>query len=226
MSFQAKTDYFGLAGNGLVCTSDADNATQSVVEATDEAGTVIAHEVFGETESPTNNYVVKSTVSNTTTPITLGSVHEVEGKSYVLTNFAINTSAGGIPSVTASGEEVELSASENCTYPLGEYSISPRHHALTLFDAFALSGSGCYVNSANYSASATCTKATKNGSCLAHDVTNGRIECQLNITSTNGTEPTLSCGTGWYVSGALTRTNDDSSYPVFAATLTKYLTRS
>lgn len=145
MAFLSKTDYFGLAGNGLVCVSQTENKSQNVVEAMDDKGSIVASEAYGETYAPSNSYVVKSTVSETAGGITLGNVTSHDGVSYVLNSFAINTTAGGAASVEASGESVELSATANCTYPIPEFSLPVTHHAHILFDAFSLSGTGCYL---------------------------------------------------------------------------------
>ena len=54
MSFQAKTDFFGLATsqNGLEVTEANENKTASTAEGHNEKGDVVAFEVFGETMSP------------------------------------------------------------------------------------------------------------------------------------------------------------------------------
>lgn len=226
MAFQSKTDYFGLAGNGLICISDSDGRTASVAEAKDEAGTIVANTVYGEISNPSNSYVVKSTVASTATPIVLGSVHSVDGKSYVLNSVSINTTAGGAPTVEASGEQVETSATATCTYSVPAYSLPVTHHAQTLLSAFALgSGDGCYLQAANYSCTATVTKATKDGDCLAHDVSEGKIEAQLTINQTRSTEPSLSAGNGWVITSPLACDNPDSDYPSWSCTLTKYLAK-
>lgn len=225
MAFLTKTDYFSLAGTTLVCISNSDGATASVAEATDAEGTIVAHTVYGATSAPSNSYVVKGTVSSTTTPVTLGKVTTAGGKSFVLGSFSINTSAGSPATVEASGEEVEASATTNCSYTLPTYSLPVTHHAHILFDAFSIAGTGCHLQSANYSATVTITKATKEGACLAHDVSEGKIEAQITVNQTGSTEPTLTAGTGWTVTAPLACDNPDADYPTWSATLTHYLAK-
>ena len=225
MAFQSKTDFYSLSGTSLVCVSGSDGATASVAEATDSEGTIVASTVYGETSAPSNSYVVKGTVSSTTTPVNLGKVTTVGGKSYVLGTFSIDTSAGSPATVEASGEQVEANATTNCSYTLPAFSLPVTHHAHILFDAFSLAGTGCHLQSANYSATAAITKATKEGACLAHDVSEGKIEAQITVNQTGSTEPTLTAGTGWTVTAPLACDNPDADYPSWTATLTYYLTK-
>lgn len=225
MAFLTKTDFYSLAGNSLVCVSDSDGATASVAEATDSEGTIVASTVFGETSAPSNSYVVKGTVSSTTTPVVLGKVTTVGGKSFVLGSFSINTSAGSPATVEASGEQVEANATTNCSYTLPAFSLPVTHHAHILFGAFTVGGTGCHLQSANYTGSVTITKATKEGDCLAHDVSEGKIEAQISINQTGSTEPTLTAGTGWTVTAPLACDNPDADYPSWSATLTYYLAK-
>lgn len=70
------------------------------------------------------------------------------------------------------------------------------------------------------------TKATKDGTALAHDVSQGKIECQISITQTGATEPTVTPGEAWYVSAPLTLDNPDSDYQTWSCTLAHNLARS
>lgn len=223
MAFLSKTDYFSLAGSTLVCVSNSDGKTASVAEAKDQDGTIIASTVYGQTAAPSNSYVVKGTVTSTTTPIVLGGVTAVDGTSYVLGSFSINTSAGSPATVEASGEQVETSATTNCSYTVPTYSLAATHHAQILFGAFTLAGTGCYLQSANYTASVAITKATKEGECLAHDVSEGKIEAQITVNQTGTTAPTVTAGSGWTVTAPLACTNPDADYPSWTCTLTCYL---
>lgn len=220
MAFVAKSDYFGLATTGLSCVSNADGKTASVAEGRDSEGTIVAWTVYGETSAPTNSYVVGGS-SNVSLSVTLGSV----SNDMCLNNFQIDTSVGNPPTVTASGEQVETGATANCTYTIPSATVSPLHHAQILFSMFSVSGDGCHLQSANYTASATLTKATKDGVCVAHDVSEAKIEAQVTVLQTSSTAPTVAAGTGCVMTAPLACTNPDADYPTWTCTITKYLTQ-
>lgn len=233
MAFKTKVDYFGLTGSlaGLACVSNADGKTASVAEAADEAGTIVANTVYGETAAPSSSYVVKAAIAATAGTIGLGtaSASAEIGAPVVLSSVTISTSAGSAPTVEASGEMVETGADQAqapCIYPLPEFNLGSCHHAQILFSAFTLAGAGCYLQSANYTASVTVTKAEKDGACLAHDVSGGKIEAAVSILQTGAEAPVLTVGTGWVVTSPLACDNPDAAYPTWTATLTHYLARS
>ena len=231
MAFLAKTDYFGLTAalSGLVVTSNSDGASQSNVEATDEKGSIIANTTFGYTCAPSNSYVVKSTVTATAGAVKLGNVTTTDRGELApiyacLNSLAINTSSGGAPTVTASGEGVENS-NTGCKYSVPAFTLPVTHHAAILFGAFTLSGTGCYLNSANYTITATVTKAEKDGTCLAHDVSGAKIEAQITIIQTGSAMPEITAGTEFEIIAPLACDNPDSNYPTWQATLVSYLTK-
>lgn len=148
MAFLAKTDYFGITSiPGLSCVSNSDGRAFQVVEAKDATGTIAASEVFGESYSPSNGYVVKSDLSASQTGgvIGLGKCADTEIGSVCLASFSINTTTGGPSTVEAQGESVEANATADCKYMVPGFDLPKTHHAHILFDAFELSGSGCYL---------------------------------------------------------------------------------
>lgn len=219
MAFIAKTDYFGLAGSGLICVSNGDGNAASVAEAHDEDGTIVAWTVYGETGAPTNSYVLSG---DATLSAKLGNVGSNDA---VLNQLQITTAAGSPPTITASGEKVEANASNTCTYSIPSVTVSVKHHAQALFSAFTVGGEGCHLQSSTFTASATISKATKDGTCVAHDVTDAKIEAQATIIQTGTTAPTFTAGSGWTVTAPLACTNPDADYPTWTATATKYLTK-
>ena len=232
MAFATKTDPFALTGSGkpgdgiLECVSVTDNASASVAEAHDENGTLIAHEVYGEQIAPSAEYKVKKT--DDIEGVTLGAVTTYDNKRVVLTNVQINTSAGGETTVSASGEQVEASTDGTCPaqFELPDIPVGVCHHAKALFSAFTLGGTGCYLQSANYTFACAVGKATKDGTPIAHGVYEGYAEAQVEIIQTGTTAPTLTAGTagGWFISSPLSKTNPDADYPTWSATLRKQLT--
>ncbi len=223
--FISKTDYFGLAdGTSLVCISNSDGKSASTAEAIGQDGSVVVYNVYGENISPSNEYRVKGTVTKADGDIKLGQVNTVDGTCVCLNNITINTQAGSAPTFTASGEQVEVSSSNNCEYSIPAFTLSKKHHAQTLMSAFTLSGDA-HLNGANYTFSSNLTKAEKDGVCLAHDVTEGKIEIGLDIVQVGSTEPTISCASGWAITSPLASDNPDSDWPSWSCTLTKYLAK-
>ena len=223
MAFLEKTDYFGLSGTALECTTSNDGASASVAEAKGADGSVVAHEVYGEALAPSCDYLLKADWTSAAGAVKLGSVKATGGKSVALASVAINTSAGSAPTVAASGEQVEDGATDGCLYEVPAFSLPKTHHAHILFGAFTLSGAGCHLTAANYTASAGITKATKEGAVLAHDVGEGKIEAVVTIVQTGAAAPSLAAGEGWSITSPLAMTNPDADYPTYSATLTHYL---
>ncbi len=229
MSFQTKTDPFGFTTtNGpadgiLECVSVSDNASASVAEAHDDKGSFVAAETYGAQMAPSAEYKVKK--SGEIEGITLGAVTTYKTKRVALANVQVNTSAGGEMTVSASGEEVEASSDGTCpaTYTLPDIPVGVCHHAKALFSAFTLSGTGCHLQSANYTFACSVGKATKDGVTIAHGVYEAYAEAQIEIIQTGSTEPTLAAGTGWFISSPLSCTNPDADYPTWSATLRMHL---
>lgn len=227
MAFIAKPDYFGLAtsqSGSLSLKSSSLNKSASVAEATDEKGDVVAEEVFGEQASPSVTYELKADLA--LSGIKLGAVTTVDSKPYVLLSIGFNTAPAGVPEVQCSGEMVETGATtaNSTTISLPSLTLQKWHDAQILGLAFTLSGTGCYLNGCNYSAKCDVTKATVDGTIVAHDVQNGRIEVQATIVQTGSTAPTVTAGQDWVVTSPLTTDNPDEDYPTWTCTLTKYLT--
>ena len=229
MAFIAKPDYFGLSTanatkDSLSLKSSSLNKSASVAEAKDDKGDVVAEEVFGEQASPSATYELKDDLD--LDDITLGAVTTVDSKPYVLSSVSFNTAPAGVPEIQCGGEQVEPGATtaNSTTIELPEMTLKKWHDAQILGSAFTLSGTGSYLNGCNYSAKCDVTKATVDGTIVAHDVQNGRIEVQATIVQTGSTAPTVTAAQGWVVTSPLTTDNPDEDYPTWTVTLTKYLT--
>lgn len=145
MSFLTKKDYFNLAdGSTLIVSDSSDGKSAQNVTALKEDGSVGANEVFGVSYSPSNTYKVASDVSRS---IVLGSLLTADTPAWImLGSVSINTSAGGEPTVQASGESVEEGAnSHTCQYTVSLSGLTPKRHAQVLFDAFTYGGDGCFL---------------------------------------------------------------------------------
>ena len=229
MSWQAKTDFFGLAtqSNGLQVTESNENKSASTAEGHNEKGDVVAFEVFGETMSPTNTYVLGKDLALSSLPkcgAPIAGTGDYSGKKFTLGSITISTSAGSPPSIQASGEEIPADTTHSdCTYTFPSTTLKLCHHAQTLWGAFTLSGTGCYLQSANYTAGGTISRATKDGETVSFDVTDGKLEVQVTIQQTGADAPTLTAGTDWTVTAPLSCSNPDADYPTWTATLGSYL---
>ena len=127
MSFIAKTDYFGLSSGSLVVSDSSDGKSAQNVTALKADGSIGANTVFGELLAPSNTYKVAGEVSAN---VVLGNVTTVDNHKIMLGNVSIGTSAGGEPTFTASGEEVEANAATNaCTYTVEVAGLTPKRHA-------------------------------------------------------------------------------------------------
>lgn len=229
MAFIAKPDYFNLAtsiSSSLSLKSSSLNKSASVAEATDEKGDVVADTMFGERAAPSVVYEVIADLD--LSDITLGAITTVDGKPYALTSVNFNTAPAGVPEVQCSGEQVESGAttSNSTTIEVPEITLKKWHDAQILGAAFALTGTGCYLNGCNYSVKCDITFATVDGTIVAHDVQNGRIEVAVTIVQTGSTAPTVAAAAanGWEVTSPLTTDNPDEDYPTWTCTVTKYLT--
>ena len=227
--FIEKNDYFGLAdGTMLVCSSSEDGRSNEVASATGHDGTIVAHNVYGEKIAPSNEYVMKAvTFSKNEGELAIGQIHKLEDNQtcICLGSLSIGTSAGSAPTISASGEQVEDNSTGNCLFKIPAISLTKKHHAQILFNAFSFTGTGIHLKSASYDITASITKGQKEGKCLTHDVVEGKIACSVEFLSVSGNKPTLTPGDGWEVTSVLSSSNPDADWPTWSATLTMYLTK-
>ena len=229
MSFQAKTDYFGLStgsGSTFVITDSSENKTSQTVTGQDEKGDVVAYEVFGEEMAPSCSYVISA--DSTLGSIKIGDAQAVTGianKKFTITSVSISTGAGSPPKIDVSGSEVPNSTTHtDCTYTIPSATLEVCHHAQILWNAFILDGQGCYLTQANYTASGDLTKATKDGTTISFDIANGQLVANITIQQTGSTDPSVTAGSGWVITSPLTKTSADASLPTWTCTISKYLT--
>ena len=92
-----------------------------------------------------------------------------------------------------------------------------------MWSAFTLAGTGCYLQSASYTAGGTISRATKNGETVSYDVTDGQLTVNLTIIQTGSTAPTVTPGSDWVMTSPLNCSNPDADYPSWTCTLSRYL---
>ena len=229
MSFLTKVDKFGLADNvKLVIISTEDGDSYQETTALNAEGSVAASEVYGHTASPTCSYAIKSSLEDSPKDIVLGGVTTLSADDgteeyYCLTEVNVQTTAGGAPTVSAKGERVP-SGAPSCKYTIENgLAVSQKCHSQILLGAYSLQGDGCHVTDTSYTFNCNFNPTTKNGEYLAWDVSEGKIQAELNVVQTGDVKPVLSAGDGWIITSPLTQTNPDSDFATYTASLTKYL---
>lgn len=105
----------------------------------------------------------------------LGSITTIDSDKFCLAEITITTAAGSAPTIAASGQQVEDTATGACKCNALSVSISKLHHAQD-FGAFTLTtGFGAHLTQCTYTATANVSTADKDGVPLAHDVVDGRV---------------------------------------------------
>ena len=229
MAFKAKQDYYDLCSKaaGLTLVSTTENKTESVAEAQGEDGFVVATLTYGTRSAPACEYIVTETT--TLTGVTLGDVHAVSDDNFCLGEITITTAAGSVPTLAASGSQVESgTVLGGCTCAMPQVTVSRLHHAQT-FGAFDLSGeSGVHLTQCTFTAQCNVSTADKDGVPLAHDIVDGRctVTGTVQCSTSPYARPTIHPHTGWDITSPLTETNPDSDFPTYTFTLTHYLADS
>lgn len=222
--FISKTDYCGLTTgrSGIVCISSDEGKSASTAEAAGQDGSIVAYNVYGEKKDPSNEYRIKA--DTTFSNLDLGAIVTHEGDSFRVNEYTINTSAGSAPTISASATQVEDNCTADCMYSIPEFELKRYHHAQVLFNAFTFTGDA-HLQSANYTMSCNVSQATKDGVCLANDVTEGKIECSIDFIQVGSTAPVVTAGTNWAITSVLTCSNPDADWPTWSCTLTMYLAK-
>ncbi len=225
MSFQAKTDFFSITGTNspFVITDSSENKSAQTVSGHDEKGDIVTYEVFAETMAPSCSYIIKADASLDS--LVIGQPITIASDKFTIVNVSISTAAGSPPKIDISGEQIPSDTTHSdCKYTIPTATLKVCHHAQILWSSFTLAGSGCYLIDANYTASGTLTKATKDGETVAFDISEGQLTATLTIQQTGTTVPTITEGSGWYITSPLSKNDADASLPTWSVTLTKNLT--
>lgn len=231
MSFEAKKDWFEfIDGAGVVCTDSTENKSAQVANATDAGGSIVATEVYAELLAPSCTYAVGADYDVTTAA--LGAMSRGTGQVYniCLTGMTITLAKGSAPTITISGEQVEsmTTGGKFNKYVLPEFTIPFVHAAADILAAITLTGAGCHLQSVTLTFGCTLSKATKDGAPIAHDVSEGKIECAYTIVQSGATEPTVVADSedGWKLTSPLTKSATDATFPTWTCTATKALVKT
>lgn len=227
MAFADKIDYVGLGleAPSLKLRSNAQNATNSVLEVPGADGSIICDEIYGHIKAPTCGYAVVGETNLSS--INLGQVYSQVGP-YALSRVHISTGAGQEPTVDADAVQIEQDATRSiCTYQCSTTTVTPARHALT-FGAFTFTEScSLALQTCEYEASVNLTPATINGDPVASDSTLGRETVTITMWSRSETDaPAVTISQDWHVTSDWTCTGADSSMFVWTCTLSHYLTAS
>lgn len=171
MAFAEKIDYVGLGLEipSLKLRSNAQNATNTVLEILGSDGSILCDEQSGHVKAPTCGYAVVGEAN--LSAVNLGKVYNTT-EPYALSRVHITTGAGQEPTVDADAVQIEPNATRTiCTYKCSTTTVTPARHAVT-FGAFTFTES-CQLalQACEYEASVNLTPATVNNDPVASDST-------------------------------------------------------
>lgn len=246
MSWESKTEYCGLAVEDKILVKSCTlGKTGQYLEKLGRTGAYAATKAYGERSTPGNSYTIADDV--TVSGVALGTVTEVEGKSYALAGVTWSTGADQEPTLEGSSAQVEDGAETRNTFPVPEFKLSPDQVAQipefkftgenSFTPAFSLPttvpASGSTAQNADCELTAcgceiSCKVGTndKNGYPYAHDVTTGRIVINITIGQYGAVVPTVTPAAGWKMSSPLTCDDPDSDMPTWTCSLSRPLAKT
>lgn len=209
--FSAPVEYFGQGSSTVIGLKSSTEGRDFAVKATatDARGDIIARDVCGERISPSGVYNV---IAAGDLSLVLGTVNTADTMVVVLLGCQISTAAASAPEVTLSGESIQTGGTASSTVTLPAITLSPRHKAQILADAFTLSGTGCDLTACSLSARANLTRATVDGETVTHDVSGTDIVVSGTVIQTGATAPTIAAETGWTLTTPVSKVNPDEGY--------------
>ena len=209
--FSAPVEYFGQGTSTVIGLKSSTEGRDYAVKqtATDERGDIVARDLAGERISPSAVYNV---IAEGELSLVLGSVNTVDTDVVVLLGCDISTSAASAPEVTLSGESIQAGGTASSTVTLPDITLSPRHKAQILAEAFTLDGAGCNLTSCSLSVRANITRATKSGDTVTHDVSGAEIVVSGTVQQTGETKPTIEAAEGWELTTPESKANPDEGY--------------
>lgn len=225
MSFKAKIDYCGLAdGTSILLKSHTEGASNSIATCANNEGDVIDATVYGHVIDPSNDYAIKSDLTNLS--VVLGSVNTVDNKYFMLKQVTIGTSNSGEVTMAAQAEQV-ASATPSRTYTIVIPSLKQRNKAQILNSMFTLSGTNAHLQSASYTFSVDVTQTTVDGERVTADCYNGKVVAAVTAKQAGSEAPEFAAGTNGGTVLVLSKDNSetrpDSDYASVTAEITQYL---
>lgn len=232
-TFNAGIDLFGLeaaSSNKLKVKSSSENFTDSLAEAENGKGDVVAQDRYGEQAAPSADYDCVGAV--TLSSLKLGTVSTPSGMPVpvMLTNLTFTTSAANPVSVSASGVSIESGGSTLRQYALPSITLSPRHRAQDILNALtvkigqnAATETQAEITNATFAFSVTPTFAEPKGVRSASDCHGGKLEATYTVGCWVSTRPTFEAASG-YTMSVSSKTDPENGYTTYTVTLSKPLT--
>lgn len=230
MSFKSKIDFCGLAnGTSILLKSHDEGRSSSETTCANDEGDVIDATQFGHVIDPSNDYAVKSNITDLS--IVLGGINTVnldgEDKYFMLKSVTIGTSNSGEVTLAAQAEQVPSSIPAR-TYTVVIPSLKQRNKAQILNSLFTLSGDNVHLQSASYTFSVESTITTVDGERVTWDCYGGKIVASIEVKEAGTAMPTITPASSstfvTILNGDPSETRPDSDYASVAAEVTQYLT--
>lgn len=223
MALSTKIDYFDLADTNVVLAGSSSKTPAYAVQATaqGECGDVLARDHVGAQGTVESEYILKS---NAELEVILGELTTTDDIKAALTNVTIETAAGSPPTIKASGEILPGDAAEFTTIAASAAALAVKssHCAQNLMDAVSV-GADAHLTSCTLTISCNFTRATKDGTTVAHDLHGGLLTVSATAVSAAGTG-TLTAGTGWTANAPASVTQDSEGYTTLTIEVVKDLT--
>lgn len=221
--FSAKVDWFSLAGTNMAITGSSDGRSNQVAEAVDANGDVTKRDVYLDKISPSANYVLKAAMTalaalGTVTSATYGG----QTKKVMITQIVVSTSQSAIPTIAASGVEVEHTAKTGRTYGCGTIDLKCRSRAQDILKI--LTATNADLNSATFTFSITpVIGETATDGVVASDSCKGQVSASYSFVQTGSVDATFTAASGCDITAVPASTRNDGSYIEWSVTVTKDL---
>lgn len=224
--FSAPIDWFSMAGSTMAITGSSDGRSNQVAEAVDAQGDVTARDIYGDKVAPSAEYILKSALTALTA---LGSISSVTfgsaTKKVMVTSITVTTNTGAIPTISASGVEVESGASTGRTYSCGTIALACRAKAQDILSAITATNADLNSASFTFSINPVIGETAASG-VVASDCNKGSVVAQYSYVQTGSTDATFSGASGYDVTAAPTATRNDGAYIEWSVSVTGDLTGS
>lgn len=218
MAFQTKVDRCGLSAiaNTLLVRDDAYNGSNQVYQPNGGNGDILGVEPYGESAAPTNSYGIPSPgVSFAKDAVKLNAITVVGNKNFALESIAISTGPNA-PTLSAVCKLIEdaATAANQCVYKVPAFSISSKHHAQILFDAFTLGGTGANLTGCDAKIGCTVDVDDVEGTNISSDAGGASIVVSGTIIVNGSAVPTITPKSGWTLTKSphLTDTNPEAQW--------------
>jgi hypothetical protein len=232
MAFHAKTDYCGLSAltalAGKIVVKDAtDNDSVEKYQPQGADGSFVLTHVYGKDSAPANTYGVKANIGTEDGDVKLNALVTVGEKKYALESFEIGTSAGSAPTLSATCQLVEDTATDaaQCHYPVPAFALTTKQHAQDIFSAFEIAGEGCVLTECSASVGGSITKDKNAGEIIASDISQGVITVTGTILQTGDVAPTLTAKGDFVVTAPPSCTNAETAYKTYSFELQRILAK-